>query len=49
MESKVLFVYINVDPGYNLKRHKGFSARMNMKAGAELQQEISSVKAPDAI
>lgn len=40
MEFKVLFVYIKVNLDYNLKRQKGFSARMNMKAGGELQQKI---------
>lgn len=42
-------MYIRVNPGYNLKRQKGFSARTNIKAGIELLEEISSVEAPDAI
>lgn len=42
MEFKVLFAYIKVHPGHNLKRQKGFSKRMNINAGRELQQEISS-------
>lgn len=46
VEFKVLFVYMKVHPGHNLKRQKGFSERMNIKAGRELQQEISSVKTP---
>lgn len=41
MEFKVLFVHIKVNPGYILKKTKGFSVRMNIKAGCELQREIS--------
>lgn len=39
MEFKILFVHINVNPGHNLKRQKGLRARINIKAGGELQWE----------